>query len=120
MLLQLRFGIPIRFIEGFGGILEARETDRVDEAPQDATKATALPMVSSPSEITPLTGTSNCFSWHLTGVEQDRQITLLYCSARDVPVRSLRQRQSRTTQSTRVPHIWLQSIQGQDHVPLLL
>src|SRR6266568_532214 len=76
-------------------------------------------MVSSPSEITPLTSTANCSSCYLTSVSSAvRSPWLLLSRGRVSRISS--ERQSRTTKTHFMPHIRLQPIEGQDDVSLLL
>ncbi len=76
-------------------------------------------MVSSPSETTPLIGTASCFNCSLAELRKAvKSPWVLLSKGRANRVSS--ERQSRTTQSTRVAHIWLQSSERQDPKPLLL
>src|SRR5256714_4965106 len=76
-------------------------------------------MVSSPSEITPLTATSSCVNCALTSLRRAvRSPCVLLSKGRANRISS--ERQSRTTQSTSCPTSGRPPINGQDHVPLLL
>src|SRR3989442_779311 len=76
-------------------------------------------MVSSPSEITPLTATSSSLSSALTSLSKAvRSPWVLLSKGRASRISS--ERQSRTTQSTSCPTSGRPPIDGQDHVPLLL
>src|SRR5438874_6775164 len=76
-------------------------------------------MVSSPSEITPLTATSSCVNCALTSLRRAvRSPCVLLSKGRANRISS--ERQSRTTQSTSCPTSGRPPINGQDDVSLLL
>src|SRR4051812_20305701 len=75
-------------------------------------------MVSSPSEITPLTATFSCWSSSFTSVSKAvRSPWVLLSKGRANRISS--ERQSRITQSTSCPTSGRPPVNGQDHVSLL-